>query len=210
MSRTCTLALALAGCAGSASQARPEPIANVVPGAARSGALFELGVESLGPITGRTPANQDALQHLLGGRYTVTPVDRSGIEFHVFRDQELLFYVIPNDDGSLFNVHVTSGKLAIVEHPEWVIQSPFQHSEPLTACECWGQHPVCFRSGDHVGVAFEISCDNLATPAERLRLVGVPIQRAVWSPKPFGGPSSEPPQGSQPPDLSKIFSGKQP
>jgi hypothetical protein len=203
-------ALLLAGCAGVAPAPRAAVLSNAVP-LAGSGALFQLGVESLGPIVPSTPVTEEALQALLGSHYTVKIVDRSGDEVHVSLRDELLFYVIPTEEGTLFNVHVVSPKIAIAEHPEWIIHSPFVNAEPLTACECWGQHPVCFRAGDHVAVAFEIDCGGLATPAERQQhLIGVPIQRAVWNPQPFGGPARFDPDPSAPPDLSKLFGGDPP
>ncbi len=204
---------AVAGCAGAGAGAptpRTELLSNAAPSARGSGSLFDLGAESLGPILPTTPATEEALQELLGARYTVTSVDRAGQELHVFLGAELLFYVIPDDNETLFNIHVVSPKIALAEHPEWVIASPFRAPEPLTACECWGQHPVCFRTGDHVGVAFEIGCDGLDTPEDRrAHLVGVPIQRAVWNPHSFGAPSS-PGRSSSPPPLSKIFGGDPP
>ncbi len=201
-------ALVLAGCAAAGATATPrtELLSNASPGPRGSGTLFELGVDSLGPIVPSTLATEEALHELLGARYTVKPIDRS---LHVFVGDELLFYVIPNDDHTLFNVHVVSPKIAITEHPGWVIEAPFQGSESLTTCECWGRQPVCFRAGDHVGIAFEIECGGLDSAAgRRALLVGVPIQRAIWSPRPFGAPPA--PSMSSPPALSKLFGGDPP
>ncbi len=191
--------LALAGCAGGTAAAPETTLSNSAPGP-RSGALFVLEPASLGPITPSTRATLDAIQDAVGSRFVVKGIDDHGMEFHVFLGEELLFYVIPNDDGTLFNVHCTSPKVAIAEHPEWVIGAPFEHTDVLTSCECWGTHPMCFRSGDHVAVGFKIACDGLDSPAERKSLAGVPIQRAVWNPRPFGGgdggATSPPPQKS--------------
>lgn len=156
-------------------------------GPTSSTALFTINVDSMGPLTGKTPANLTALRDLLGkDGYEVKPVNRSGIEYHVFLKDELLFYVIPNDDGSLFNVHVVSGKVDIAQHPQWKIAAPFVGDDVLTHCECWGAHPVCFKKGDHVAVAFKRACDGLDDERMRKVLVGVTLQRAVWSPTPFG------------------------
>jgi hypothetical protein len=180
------LVLALGGCAAVAST---DVISNGTPDAGVRRAMFTLEPGALGPITETTRATEADIQAAVGSRYTVKTIDDHGNEVHVFLGEELLFYVIPNDDESLFNVHCTSPKIAITEHPEWIIGSPFQNSGALTACECWGSHPMCFRAGDHVAVGFKISCDNLDSPAGRKKLEGVPIQRAVWNPQPFGGPS---------------------
>jgi len=152
-----------------------------------STALFTINVDSLGPITSKTPANLSALRDLLGkDGYEVKPVNNSGVEFHVFLKEELLFYVIPNDDGTLFNVHAVSGKVDIAQHPQWKIGAAFAGDEILTHCECWGEHPVCFKKGDHVAVAFKRACDGLDDERMRKVLAGVNVQRAVWSPTPFG------------------------
>jgi hypothetical protein len=193
------LVLALGGCAAVAST---DVISNGTPDAGVRRAVFTLEPGAIGPITEATRATADAIQAAVGSRFVVKPIDERGVELHVFLGEELLFYVIPNDDGSLFNVHCTSPKVAITEHPEWIIGSPFVNSEPLTACECWGSHPMCFRAGDHVAVGFQLSCDNLDSPAARKALEGVRIQRAVWNPKPFGGPSSD--TSSPPPPKSLL------
>lgn len=196
-------ALALAGCATTASPSPTPVLANSTPrGSVSTGALFTIEPAALGPIRADTPATDEAIQAAVGSRYQVKSVDDRGIELHVLLGEELLFYVIPNDDGSLFNVHCTSPKVAIAEHPEWIIGAPFQNSAPLTACECWGTRPMCFRSGDHVAVGFQIACDNLDSPAGRKALEGVRIQRAVWNPVPFGGPSSG--TSSPPPSKSLL------
>lgn len=206
------LAVAIAGCAAGTASPSGKVISNAVPHA-RSGALFDIDVDALGPITGATPATTEALQALLGSRYIVTTVDNHGEELNVFLGDERLFYVIPNDDGTLFNVHVVSPKVAIGEYPEWVIGSPFHNTEPLTSCECWGSHPVCYHRGDHVAVAFQVACGGLETPAQRKALEGVVIQRAVWSPHAFGGPDeSMTPRSpsAEPPNLSRMFEGGTP
>lgn len=181
-----SVVLLLAGCATTTPAADPV-LSNAVPGSGqKSNALFVMEPTSLGPLTATTPANQQAIQDLVGSRYVVKSIDDRGIEYHVFLGEELLFYVIPNDDGSLFNVHCTSSRVAIAEHPDWIIGSPLTNEKPIDTCECWGSHPMCFKTGEHVAVGFRVSCDNLDTPAKRRSLLGVPIQRAVWNPAKFG------------------------
>jgi hypothetical protein len=154
---------------------------------AGSDAMFVIRDGSIGPITKQTPANLTALRELLGkDGYSVRPINRNGVELHVFLGDELLFYVIPNEDGTLFNVHAVSGKVAIAQHPQWRIGSAFAGDDLLTSCECWGTHPVCFKKGEHVGVAFERACDGLSDERMRKVLTGVRLQRAVWSPTAFG------------------------
>ncbi len=155
-------------------------------GPTSSSALFTITTDSMGPITGKTPANLTALRELLGkDGYEVRPVNNSGVEYHVSRNAELLFRVISNDDGSLFNVHVDSGKIEITQHPQWKIGAPFVGDDVLTTCECWGEHPVCFKTGEHVAVAFKRACDGLDDARMRKVLAGVTVDHAVWSPTPF-------------------------
>lgn len=188
-------ALALAGCSAGAAPVRT--LSNTAAHAG-AGAQFTIDDDSMGPLTAATPATQEGVQAAIGARYTVKIVDDHGPEVHVFLGDELLFYVIPNDDHTLFNVHCTSNRIAISQHPEWVIGAALRNAAPLTQCECWGAHPMCFRAGDHVAVGFAVPCDGLDTPAQRAHLEGIPIQRAVWSPRKFGGgdPPAPTPQKS--------------
>src|SRR4051812_29003974 len=191
------LALAVAGC-GASAHTPARTLSNATPATGEHRGLFEMEPGSLGPITASTRADQEAVQSAVGSHYMVKTIDDHGPELHVFLGEELLFYVIPNDDGSLFNVHCTSPRVTIVEHPEWVIGGPFVHSEILDVCECWGTHPMCFRRGDHVAIGFSVSCDNLDTPGKRHALEGVAIQRAVWNPHGYGATTASPATSSQP------------
>ncbi len=149
--------------------------------------IFSIADGGVGPVNKDTRANLTALRELVGPQgYTVRPINDGGVELHVYDGKEHLFYVIPNDDGSLFNVHVVSSSVPITQHPEWVVGKPFVNSSLLTFCEPWGNHPVCWREGEHVALGFKIDTDGLGTEEGRRSLEGTPIQRAVWSPKPFG------------------------
>jgi hypothetical protein len=179
--------LLLAGCATTSASSEPA-LSNAVPRpSTTSNALFVLRRNSLGPITPSTMATPDAIQNLLGSRYIVKQVDNDQVD--VYLGDELVFYVIGTDDNALFNVHCPSNKIAIEEHPEWIIGAPLANEAPLDRCECWGPHPMCFGKGDHVAIGFDVPCQSESdfdTPGERKALRGVPIQRAVWNPRPFG------------------------
>jgi hypothetical protein len=202
----------IAGCGGGTSKPTTTQLSNTTSPKPSSSALFTITADSMGPITGKTPANLTAIRELVGkDGYDVRPVNNSGIELHVFLKDELLFRVIPNDDGSLFNVHVVSGKIEISPHPQWKIGAPFVGDDVLTTCECWGSHPVCFKTGEHVAVAFKRACDGLDDERMRKVLAGVTVERAVWSPTPFGvedSGSSDPCGGSTP--ASVIPAGADP
>lgn len=187
------VATLLTGC-GSGTAKPPAQLSNSTtnPKAPTSSALFMISDDAIGPITGKTPANLTALRDVLGkDGYGVRTVNKDNVEYHVFLKDELLLYVIPNDDGSLFNVHAVSGKIEIVQHPEWKIGAPFAGADVLTTCECWGAHPVCFKVGEHVAVAFSRACDGLDDERMRKVLTGVTVQRVVWSPTPFGMDSDD-------------------
>jgi len=185
LNRLAATMVVLVGCGG--APLAPAQLSNTTAAVPTGVARYTIGTTSLGPITAETPANLTDLRALVNkDGLTVRPVNRSGVELHTFLGDELLFYVIPNEDGTLFNVHVTSGKIKISQHPEWKIGEPFTGDHHLTHCECWGEHPMCFKKGDYVAVGFQRSCDGLDSPANRKVLVGVNIQRAVWSPNPFG------------------------
>jgi hypothetical protein len=202
---------AIAACGGAAPPPPKQVLSNEVPVPVGRMSVFELGRDSFGPITAMTPATVEALRQALGASYRVQTVDRHGSELHAFLGTELLFYVIPNDDGSLFNIHAVSPKIAIVEHPDWVIGTPFTGADVLTDCECWGEHPMCFERGDHVAVGFVVACEGVKTREGRRMLQGVPIQRAVWNPHAFGAVVDSPVQpgvtSQPPPSLKQIFGG---
>lgn len=203
----------LAGC-GAAAPPQGQTLSNAVSVPVGRMAVFELGRDSFGPITALTPATEDALRRVLGSTYRVAIVERHGAEVHAYLGTELLFYVIPNEDHSLFNIHAVSPKISILEHPDWVIGSPFTGADALTDCECWGEHPMCFERGNHVAVGFVVDCDGLKTPEQRQKLRGVPLQRAVWNPKAFGDAVDSSTPGAvtsqPPPSLKSIFGGDPP
>lgn len=200
------------GACGRTASAPPPTLSNEVPVAVGQMGMFELGVAAFGPITPLTPASVADLQRAVGSRVRIESLDRRGNEFHAYLGAEHLFYVIPNDDGSIFNIHAVSPKVVILEHRDWIIGAPFYGANLLTTCECWGEHPMCFVRGDHVAVGFVVPCQNLETPIQRRSLQGVPIQRAVWSPRPFGADAdlapTQPGITSPPPkSLRDIFGG---
>lgn len=176
MWKPCVIALGLS--CGGAPLVQPAPIAPASP----SG--LEITDTALGPITAKTPANLIALRAALSG-YEVQPVNDNGLEFHVYKDGEKLFYVIPTDTGAVFNVHVVSPKITVANH-SWKVGTPLKNAIELTMCDCWGGKPVCFKKGDHIAVAFDRGCGGLSEARNRRVLEGVTIQRTVWNPKPFG------------------------
>ena len=179
MSRWIVLSV-LAACAAPA----PVPLEKPAP---PPPSIFTIGDTGVGPVDVNTRANLTAIRELVGPQgYAVRPINDGGVELHVYDGKEHLFYVIPNDDGSLFNVHVVSESIPITQHPEWVIGKPLVNARLLTFCEPWGDHPVCWRNGDHVALGFKIGRDDAAGDEQRAALEGVVIQRAIWSPKAFG------------------------
>ena len=175
------LLLVTAACASS------PPAAPVKP-APRSGPdpMYVIGDLAVGPIRGDSRGTLVGLRALLPG-LEVKPVYDGAVEYHVARDGEELYYVIPGDDGGVFNVHITSSKLGAPAHP-WRAGQPFSGAATLTACECWGDQPVCYKTGEHVAVSFKRACDGIENADGRAWQVldGVAVQRMIWSPTPFG------------------------
>lgn len=158
---------------------------------ARTG-LLTITETAIGPIDARTQATLVPLRRAFAG-YDVRPVNEDDtLEYHVYKGDELLLYVVPDDDGSVFNVHATSPKIAVADR-DWRVGTPFQGAATLTTCECWGDNPTCWKTGDHVAVNFARSCENLTSGDRRVLRVldGVAVQRVIWSPKPFGAPGDD-------------------
>ena len=180
MAKPWQIVLLLTACAA----APPRPVAKPV---AVAPSPFAITDTAMGAITGTSRGTLEGLRGLLRG-FEVRPVYDGGLEYHVYKDGEQLYYVIPADDGTVFNVHVTSAKYAFERRP-WHAGEPFKGAAELTACECWGEQPVCYRQGEHVAVSFKRACAGLSEGDQHARAVldGVAVQRLIWSPTAFGG-----------------------
>lgn len=146
---------------------------------------------SVGPIRADTLATLVHLRELLAG-YEVKPAHDGSLEYDVYKNGEKLFYVVPDEErGTIFNVHVVSGKVAVAGK-SWRVGAPFSGAASLTTCECWGDNPTCFTAGEHVAVNFNRTCDDVTEDAAALRsLEGLTIQRVIWNPLPFGDEPDE-------------------
>jgi hypothetical protein len=172
--------LAVAGCWNASSTAPAKPEAGK-PG------LFAISQAAFGPVDARTPATLSALRQAFPG-FDVKPMNDDGtLEYRVYKGEEMVAYVVPDDDGAVFNVHATSGKVSVTDR-DWRVGVPFQGAAQLTQCECWGANPTCWKQGDHVAVNFARECGELAGDNKRAMRVldGITVQRIVWSPTPFG------------------------
>jgi hypothetical protein len=161
---------------------RPVPVS--VPEAP----ALTMSATGFGPLSAASPATLVALREVFPG-YEVRPVHKDGLEFQVLERDRRLFTVVPAKDGTIFNIHIASGKIAVAGHDGWTVGAKFADWERLSDCACWGGKPVCFRDGEHVAVGFDRSCNGLAR--SRRGLAGLPIARTIWSPRPFG---EEPPR----------------
>jgi hypothetical protein len=161
----------------------PAPI--VMPAPEPTIALTE---DAVGPIAKTTKASLIALRAVLVG-YTVIPVNVGtdpefpALEYQVFDNDTQMFTIVPNEQGSILNIHVLTPKVTIAGRT-WRVGAPFSGS--VTDCQCWGGKAVCFKKGEHVAVTFDKGC-RTAVDARNRKIDGVAIQRLVWSPKAFGG-----------------------
>ena len=157
----------------------PEVLSN--SSTAPSGELT-ITASGFGPISARTPATLGALRKLLVG-YDVRPVNDGSLEYDVFAGTERLLFVVPNDDGSVFNVHATSQRIGVRDR-DWRVGAKFRGT--VSACECWGANPTCYQKGEHVAVNLARDCGDDLTNGEPV-INGAVIQRVIWSPRAFGG-----------------------
>lgn len=158
------------------------PATSVPPRAAPSTPPPDLEVteQAVGPLTAKTPATLASLRKLLVG-LDVTERDQGGIEFLVSRHGEPLFVVVPDEDGTIFNIHVMSTASIVAGH-DWRPGTILRSADAFSACDCWGDNPVCFKSGEHVAAAFDRSCEAVDDPRQ---LVGARVARTIWNPRPF-------------------------
>jgi hypothetical protein len=175
----CVYLLVLAGCWSSSSTPPAKP-----DGKASALAIREGG---FGPVDGHTPATLQAVRQAFAG-YEVRPINDEGtLEYRVYKGDELLLYVVPDDDGTIFNIHATSNKVSVEGHA-WRVGAPFEGASLLSQCECWGENPTCWKQGEHIAVNFSRECGDIAGNDTRMMKVldGVTVQRIIWSPHAFG------------------------
>ena len=186
----------MAGCAGAHTKAQPT-ISNHVEGG--HGGLLVITEDSFGPLHAQSSATLTALRNAFTG-YDVRPSNDSSLSYSVYLGDEKLVWVIPNEDGTLFNVHATSPRVETMGH-DWRVGHAFSGGSSLTDCECWGDNPTCYRRGTHVAVNFKRDCSGLTGAVGRTALRaldGVEIQRVIWSPKPFAGDADSASTGAVP------------
>jgi hypothetical protein len=181
MSKWVVVLTCVAGCWGTTKSS--DTIENK---AADKPGLFTITQTGFGPITASSPATLENLRALFPG-YQVRPVNDPNLEYHIYAGNEQLAFVVLNDDMSVFNVHATSGRIAVSDR-SWRVGETFQGSYQLSNCECWGDNPTCYKTGEHVAVNFKRGCDGVTSGEHRaLRaLDGLPVQRVIWSPTAFG------------------------
>jgi len=169
----------------------PAPVVPEAPAAPQAALTIDQG--AVGPITAKTPGNLIGLRQALPG-YEVKPAhlvlgsSTNHLGFNVYKDGEKLLHVIPDASGGIFSVHAVSAKVATAGRP-WKIGAKLYGVRALSTCKCWEEEVVvCFKIGDHVAVSFarECSMDSYSSEDERQDLIGVPIQRLLWSPRAFG------------------------
>jgi hypothetical protein len=174
--------LVIAGCGATAP---PPPLSNRAT--VGTGGVFTISERGFGPLHAKSQATLSALRTAFTG-FEVRPTNDTTLSYSVYLGDEKLAWVIPNDNGTLFNVHATSPRVETLGH-DWRVGSTFQGSSSLTDCECWGDNPTCYRRGGHLAVNFARSCEGLVgADARALRVLdGTIIQRVIWSPEPFRG-----------------------
>lgn len=169
----------------------PAPVVPVAPAAPQAALTIAPG--SIGPITAKTPGSLTALRQALSG-FEVKPAhlvlgpSTNRLAFNVYKDGEKLLHVLPDGNGGIFSVHAVSAKVATSDRP-WKIGAKFNGVRSISTCKCWQEEVVvCFKVGDHIAVSFarECSWESYTTDDERHDLIGAPIHRILWSPKPFG------------------------
>jgi hypothetical protein len=176
MSKRWVILVAALGCGG---KTQTQPITPVQPEF-----TVKITKAGIGPLNAKTPANLIGLRQALVG-YDVKPINKEGLEFEVRQNGELLYTVVPDEEGMILNVHVSNAKFGVENHT-WGIGKQLAPGD-APSCECWGEHPVCYKKGDNVAAAFDQSCDYDDYDEDRLRkkLTNVNIARVVWSPHGF-------------------------
>jgi hypothetical protein len=177
-------AIVLGLCAACGGGKAAPPVAPAVPEAP----AFTMTRHGIGPITDKTRATLASVRHAVAPiGLEVTPVFEEGhaLEFDAYDGKDKMFYVVPNDDATILFVHATNRRVAIEDHPEWHIGAEFHDALSLGHCDCWGDAPICYRSGEHVAAGFAVSCEGLDSAKGRRALDGAVLTRVIWSPTVF-------------------------
>lgn len=173
------------------------PAPPVAPVPAGPAAEMTIQASSIGPITRKTPGSLIGLRRALPG-YEVKPAhlmlgpSTNRLGFNVYKGGEKLLHVLPDGKGGIFSVHAVSPKVVAADRP-WKIGAKLNGVRAISTCKCWEEEVVvCFKAGDHVAISFARECgyESYSTDDERQDLIGVPIQRVLWSPKAFGEESN--------------------
>jgi hypothetical protein len=174
--------LVLASCYSSSPSKPADPLSNTAP---KPKSLFAMSEAGIGPLDAKTKLSLTGLRTSFAG-YDVKAVNDPELSYKVYSKDEELLWVIPNDDGTVFNVHATSPK--IVFQRGWSAGEVFNGAQSLSQCECWGTHPTCYKTGAHIAVKLDRACDGLTgVDARALKVLdGVKIESVIWSPKEFG------------------------
>jgi hypothetical protein len=177
----CAIVLAVVAACG-----HETPPAHVAPPEEPPPVRMEMTRDGVGPLTHNTSGTLTAVREELAplGVF-VKPAFEHALELQAFDGTTQLLYVVPDEDGSILFIHATSGQITIGPHPTWEINAPFHDSASLGHCDCWGDWPVCYRTGEHVAAGFVASCEGLDSARGRRRLDGAILTRVVWSPKVF-------------------------
>lgn len=115
----------------------------------------------------------------------VRPDPQNDDILELFRGGERIFYVVAasaaHPEQGVFNVQVTSGQ---IPGPNgWRVGQNLASVGALDMCECWQDLRVCFQKGTHVAVAIDHdSCEGLPGVGN---IVGRPIARLIWNPRPW-------------------------
>jgi hypothetical protein len=183
--RAFPIAAVLGACwTGPVSPAAPESPAPESP--APHAAPIAITEAAFGSLAPDAPATLAFVRAAFPG-YDVRPINDPGLEYHAYLGGAEQFFVVTNDDLSIFNIHATSG--AIAAPHGWRVGQPFHDAARITRCECWGRNPTCWHRGEHVAVNFPTDCDGITgVEIEAFRtLDGLSPQRVIWSPTPFDG-----------------------
>jgi hypothetical protein len=177
------IVLCLAACAPVAPPATPvaEP------------SLLAVRDDAFGPLTAQTPATLVALRGALAG-FDVAPINAESLEYRVSHAGTPLFAIVPDERGTILNIHVVSPKLELGG-----VRVGMTFTGDATTCECWGDQTVCFRESAHVAVGLAKICREgmLGSANARAKLIGVAITATIWSPRKltsggYGTPDPDP------------------
>lgn len=172
--------LCLAGvlaCGPGGPQARPAPGLANHAGSEDFRPLFMVTEAGIGPIRAGVQVTEEALRPLLPGYDVKAEPGWDLDEMAVYKNGDRLFHVVPDGDGRVLTVHVTSPRIAA--KAGWRVGTTLDDVRGLGSCQCFPNGIACYAEGSLVIALVEDDhlCEDMLRENEAARQQTIRLER---------------------------------